>query len=419
MEQNNAVRWLIIISPFVLGIILGGLFGIIFTVIDLSFLWGFLFMVSISWFLGIIYVFLSLQESAIDKHYYVTFFGRGVGLIKAGSGLYILPAGFYKIDEVKTEIIEKYFPAPEEKISFTDDHTPVNTENGMVRTYRVTTSDKNIVLIDPVDVEPEYVTAIKDLHTTINKWIETEKSKTTPDPLDKRLTLEPRFLVKFKPLRDDSNGEELTLDSVQKFFEKFTSIDDLTNAIGVTTLDILANIFGRLTPNALIANQEVISKIITLRLKSIFTPKGVHITHFGLTNPGLPKTISASIRDVSSAIAEKATTITKAEAQRDKDILVGQGVANALQAKNTVDLARLEEEAKITATAKELLYKAEADGVEKLAKSLGLEGKEAILIKQLETLKDGMKDNNLNVILGGNSDIENLLKIATTSLTRK
>jgi regulator of protease activity HflC (stomatin/prohibitin superfamily) len=431
MERKEFVRWIIISAPFVIGTIFGFVFGIITKLLGFPFLMGSLFFGGLFYILGFFYIVFSLQSSAVDKHFYVTLFGEGVGVIRAGSGLFLLPFGFYKIQEINTEIIEAYFPAPEERISFSDDTTGI--QPGMVKTYRITTNNEDSKLINPVDVsehEKKFKERIIDLNTIINDSIQEKKSHSSkkPDPLKERMTLEPRFLVKFKPTNIEE--DDLTLDSARRFFEKFTSLDDLTNAIGVTTLDILANIFGKLTPGMLVEHQEVISKIITLRLKSIFEPKGVHVTHFGLINLGLPKTISQEIRNAAAALSQKSTVITAAEAAREskilaaqateqEKILVGRGEAAAKKAVNTVDMERLEKEAQIAADAEKLLLFAKAKGTKEFAKALGLTGKEASLIPILETIEKGMKDNNLNIIAGGNSDIEQIIKLAATKLSKK
>jgi regulator of protease activity HflC (stomatin/prohibitin superfamily) len=85
---------------------------------------------------------------------------------------------------------------------------------------------------------------------------------------------------------------------------------------------------------------------------------------------------------------------------------------------NKIEVDRKQKEAEVAGTAKWLLYEAEAKGVTELAKSLGLEDGEQIIIKQLETLKDALKDNNFNIIMntggsnsGGLQDLLDLAKI--------
>jgi regulator of protease activity HflC (stomatin/prohibitin superfamily) len=166
-----------------------------------------------------------------------------------------------------------------------------------------------------------------------------------------------------------------------------------------------------------------------VRLIGIFQSKGTEIIHFGLINPGIPKSVSEEIRTAARAKAEKDKAITDAQAQkettilqaqgvREKKILEGEGEANALSKQNEVELQKLEKEAVIRADATYLLYEAEAKGITKLANSLGLKDDEKKLIKILETLEKGMKDNNLNIIMGGDTNLDTFLKMAMQKISQ-
>lgn len=418
MQQNTlrtAVSFGVIIIPI--------LFGILFLLLGAPIPVFILILIIVS-----VYLIVSLEPSDINTHYYITMFGKNMGIMSAGGGIYFLPRGFFELHEISTEIIEQVYPAPEEKISFVSDTEPL--PDGKVRTYRITTSSKNRELLDPLDVEDEIRDKIIQLNQELNqltKELDKDNKNDLMNPLTQRLTLEPRFMVKFRPLKS-VNGED-DAEKAEIFFQKFDGIDDLTRAIGLTTVDILTNIFGRLTPDAILIFQEIISKIVTVRLIGIFQSKGTEIIHFGLINPGIPKSVSEEIRTAAKARASKDKTITDAQAQREatileaqgtreQKILVGQGEAEATKLSNQADLEKQEKEAIIKANASYLLYEAEAKGITELAKSLGLKDDEKKLIKILETFEKGMKDNNLNIIMGGDTNLDTFLKMAMQKLSQ-
>lgn len=361
----------------------------------------------------------SFFESDIDTHYYVTLFGKNMGVIPAGDGLHIIPLLLFETDPIITETIEDSFPGKEEDIIFSSDEENVDIPEGKVKTYRITTNGKNVPFTDPEDINNEDIKKeVIELHKHLNEEIQKyEQSKSDNDPLEKRLTLEPRFLVKYRMAADFTTEESLAI-SAEQFFKKFSSMTDLRNAIGVTTYDILANIFGKVTPGTLVAFQELISKLVHLRLKGIYDDKGVQIIHFGLANPGIPHELSSKISNAAEAIAEKDKKVIEAEAESKSSLLKENARLDITERQNKIELSRKQKEVEIAGVAKFLLYEAEAKGVTELAKSLELKSDQKIIIKQLETLKDALKDNNFNIIMntggsnfGGFQDLFDLAKI--------
>lgn len=398
--------------------IIFGILGLIFLGFSASSVWfnvPWVFPV-LMFILLMVYLLISLFESDIDKHYYVTFFGKNMGIVRAGSGLHIIPLLLFDIDPIVTETIEDSFPAKEENIDFSSDDEKVGIPNGKVKTYRITTNGKNVEFTDPEDVNNSPIKSeIIELHKELNSQIKDYKPYEN-DVLEKRITLEPRFLVKYRIISECENDEELA-DAAEQFFKKFSSMADLRNAIGVTTYDILANIFGKTTPSTLVTFQELISKLVHLRLKGIYDDKGVQIIHFGLANPGIPHELSSKMSDAAEAIAVKDKKIIEAQAERESTLLKETARLEIKEKENKVEIDRKQKEAEVAGTAKLLLYEAEAKGVIKLAKSLGLKDDEKVIIKQLETLKDALKDNNFNIIMntgsnsGGLQDLLDLAKI--------
>lgn len=408
-QKRNRIVFLIFGIPTVIFSIL-----LFITLIFKVFLW----IIPALFLLILLIIFLlSFFQSDIDKHYYITSFGKNMGVVPAGSGLHIIPILFFGEDEIITETIEENYPGKEEDIIFSSDDESTPIPPGKVKTYRITTNGINVDFTDPEDVNNSSIRSeIIELHEEINKKIKNYKPSEN-DPLEKRVTLEPRFLVKYRLVADYSDEIKLAKDAEQ-FFRKFSSMADLRNAIGVTTYDILANIFGKVTPGTLVTFQELISKLVHLRLKGIYDDKGVQIIHFGLANPGIPHELSSKMSNAAEAKAEKDKKIIDAQAESAANILKENARLDIKDRENQIELQRKQKEAEIAGTAKLLLYEAEAKGVIELAKSLGLEGSEKIVIKQLETLKDALKDNNFNIIMniggsnsGGLQDLLDLAKI--------
>ena len=381
------------------------------------------------------YTYVSFFTSDIDQHYYVTLFGKNVGIIRSGSGLHLLAWPFFKTHAIPTEIVEGVFPCKENKIFFGDDTEALPM--GMTRPYRIQSNNTDskfqvpiIGIPKPEDIptdQPEKRAFVEKLQrelTNLYKMIDDADVKhEEDDPLAHRLALEPRFLVKYKPLLDETLDDEAFSKQAEQFFKKFKDAEDLRGNVEESTLNILSNIFGKKLPRTLVDHQEIISEIMKLRLQFIYFDAGVDILEegTGVQKIGVSKSVNKAIALNASAAAEKSAAIKKAEGEAKASELANNVELEKTKKANELAMTRLEKENELAGKKEQQILEGKALGMEKLLEKIGAKtSKEKIHAFELTVLENVLPETDLTVIAGQDGGgLGDLSKLLTKKLTNK
>lgn len=427
-ESLKRLRWnkftrfslVVLALPIVLGAMLVIKYGAPWIILAL------ITMICINWFI------ISLFTSDVQNHYYVTRFGKNAGIIRAGSGLHLLLYPIYDTKKIVTEIIEIYYPDKEENLFFGDENA---IPPGKTKPYRITTNNtddpfqKPVVDIPKVTEIPiadkEMRKYVKDTHKKLDYLhgiIDADPTRVDDnDPLAQRQTMEPRTMTKLQILIDDTNpnDEELAKEA-ENFFKRFRDVDDLIRAVGLTSEDILSNIFGKKLPRTIIKNQEVISVIMATRLRYIYGNKGVKISHASILNAGVPESVSRAIALASTAAANKKATITAGEATAKVTELTNKVELSRVKEANSLAMIRLARENELAGEKEKQLLVGKAEGLEELYKKTGVTtSEEKIHLLELEVLEKVLPGTELTILNGGAGSISDLASLATKQLVKK
>ncbi|MEX0924437.1 MAG: hypothetical protein WDZ82_00665 [Candidatus Paceibacterota bacterium] len=127
---------------------------------------------------------------------------------------------------------------------------------------------------------------------------------------------------------------------------------------------------------------------------------GIDVEGVWVSDFGIPRVVNASVSEASSALAQKRTTITNAQAERERLELEGIGSAKVI-----------ESEGKARAEAEKALYKARALGVGQLAKKM--KDDEGRLAYQLQQMERALQQGNNHLLMTGGT-FDDLIKSVTS-----
>jgi regulator of protease activity HflC (stomatin/prohibitin superfamily) len=306
----------------------------------------------------------------------VLFFGRPLYQVK--SGLVYVPFIVCQLAKEDRTVITIQFPAEPEKVDKSgDNEKPVPP--GFVKPIRVTTGSRDMISSDFRD------RIIKN------------NPKFLAHPLNEMMTLEPSVVVRFQIRNDD-------------FISFLTNIGSRKKAISAMrdTVDSVLNIeFPKRTPALIIMDKEVINKQLKTMIEILvgeiedpndpdsFNPEeswGLNIINAQLPDVDLTKKINKSLRDIVDSKLKKTASITEAEGKKKVHELEGEG-------ENKFET----EKGKGLASARLDFLKAEADGLEKIAKVAETEeGKLAVVTKATE---QGLKGSQYSIVPDGAGSI--------------
>ncbi len=197
----------------------------------------------------------------------------------------------------------------------------------------------------------------------------THAEKKSDDPLDRRITSETTFIVRFKIKKGD----------FKDFYTNIGSIEEVIKQMRDTGESQLKIEFSSQTVAEALKNQSETNNNLKNKIESLVEYWGIHVEDVHIIEIGLNHAINKAIAGVPEAEYKKKSTITDAEAQKEKQILEGRGKAEA----------------------EKLLLQAKAVGYKKIAKELGIT--EGALILQMETMKEAMEKSQYSIIPGSDA----------------
>ncbi len=145
-----------------------------------------------------------------------------------------------------------------------------------------------------------------------------EDTKST-DPLDRRMTLEPTATNRFR------------INSVTKFLSTVVTLEEAKRQVFDVVVAFLSKEFAQRTPRTILRDLSVISGALDAEVNTLVTSWGLDSEGTQVKLVDLPRTVSEALRDVPASTLQKTATITRAEAEKQKRKLEGQGTAQAEQ----------------------------------------------------------------------------------------
>lgn len=301
----------------------------------------------------------------------VLLFGRP--LYQVQSGLVFVPFIVCQLTKETSLVIKERFPAEPELVDKSGDDTkPVKP--GFVKPIRVATASRDM---------------LKEFKERIEGYED--------NPLNDMMTLEPSVIVRFQIRKDN-------------FISFLTNIGSVEHAVSQMRdmVDSVLNIeFSKRTPALIIVDKEEINKELKKRIGIIvgeianpddpnsFNPEecwGINVIDVQLADVDLSKKINRSLRDVPDSKLRYQASIKDAEAKKKARELEGEGENKFETEKGTG-----------VANAKLAFLKAEAEGLEEIAKVAKTEeGKLAVVAKATE---QGLKGSHYSIIPDGAGSI--------------
>jgi|SRR3989344_4022613 len=297
-------------------------------------------LVRITFYLEIVYVLLSLKSVGPTELGALLLFGKP--LIEVGSGLILVPFGFFSLVTETALTMQDQFPGDPEKV-------------------QKTSSD---------ELEPGKVFPIRATHAAAK-----QKSD---DAIDIRMTTEVSVISREKIMR----GYFIT------FLITIGSTKEMRRQIRDTVEGAIKKEFAQRTPAETLADLSKIDEVLKKAVKDLTESWGIEVINVQIIDIDLGKTVNEALRNVTAARLAKQKTITDSEAERTKITNVGIGTADAKK-------RLLEAEA----TGRRLSLEAEAIGTTKLAEIA--KTSEGQIVLWLEAIRAGFEKANHTIIPGG------------------
>ena len=259
----------------------------------------------------------------------VLFFGAFVKEVEPG--IIIVPAFSCKLVSETGLVIQRQFPDEPENIDKTGSDIPAE---GKVFPVRVTHAEKK-----------------------------------SDDPLDRRITSETTFIVRFKIRKGDFKDIYVNIGSVEEAIKQMRDTGESQLKIEHSSQTVADALKNQASTNIALKN----------KIEALVMTWGTDIEDVHIMEIGLNHAINKAIAGVPEAEYRKKSTITEAEAQKQKQILEGAGRAEA----------------------EKLFLEAKAIGYKKIATELGIT--EGELILRMETMKEAMKESDYSIIPGSDA----------------
>lgn len=197
----------------------------------------------------------------------------------------------------------------------------------------------------------------------------THAEKKSDDPLDRRITSETTFIVRFK----------IKKGHFKDFYTNIGSIEEAIKQMRDAGESQLKIEHSSQTVAEALKNQESTNDSLRDKIEKLVAGWGTHIEDVHIIEIGLNHAINIAIAKVPESEYKKKATITDAEAEKEKQILEGTGKAEA----------------------EKLLLEAKAIGYKKIATELGIT--EGDLILKMETMKQAMEKAQYSIIPGSDA----------------
>lgn len=264
----------------------------------------------------------------------ILLFGKPVK--EVSSGLVFTPFGLTTlVRETKLVFLEQY-PAPPEKVWKGDED---KLPEGMVPPIRIT-----------------------------------HQGQGSDDPLSRRMTSEIIVIVRYK------------IEDFVTFFSTVGFVSEMRKQIKEITIAKAREIMAKKTPAGTLAELEVVNDCLTSEVRQIVQSWGVQVLDVKIEDLDLGHKVNKSLRDVPASELEALVTITRANAEQERLIREGAGIARARQ----------------------LLLEAEALGYKKIAQELGL--KEGEVVLAIDAIRESLSNGN-QLIISGNNGLADIIQM--------
>lgn len=322
------------------------------------------------WFLYLLpitYLIAGFRKVDTDEVAGADFFGKPVH--QFDSGLKWVPWGLFGFNKEPTTYVEAEFPGDADLIQWSDEKTPL--EPGRVRPIYLTTGEK------PAKPGEERLPTDMQMNIGVAEYVQFQLVKSRFFDLE----------VNIGDIDERKRGEIQTTitggaDPTAKMLEAVRQMRDTSSAF-------LLVVLGQISLNEIRQHLALINQLLKLMLQAKVMDWGLEVVDGKITKLNGGHEFSKRIQDRADAIADRDAAITRAQGEKQKRILEGEGAAAA-------ELASL---------------KAKADGFEALAeKTKTKAGAQAM---NAEVVRELAQAGNI-VVVGpqGISDMFGLVKAA-------
>lgn len=192
------------------------------------------------------------------------------------------------------------------------------------------------------------------------------KEESEADPLNKRMTTEVSFIVRYKIKK----GHFIT------FLKTIGNVNEARRQIKDTVVSTARKELARKTPAETLKDWKEVDVILKSDVETLVRSWGVAIEDTYMEEVDLGKTVNTSLRDVPDSVLQKEVTQTRADAEKYKRVQEGMGTAEAAR----------------------VFLEAKAIGYKKIASELGLE--EGSFVIAAETAREALEKSKFSLIAG-------------------
>lgn len=245
-----------------------------------------------------------------------SFFGRPWYTPK--SGLYLVPLWILTLIKADKNYKDKRFPGPADKIFRISEEEQRKRPGG--------------------DMPPEKSDLVRPIFMTTGepKLTDGDKKKLKEsgevNPLDRQLSVEVSYFVRYRPNRDYGGIFRIARNLSARTEDVDQRIQDLVQEQSERDIK---SVLSRLTPATIIENWDLVNEVFILKLRLAVLRLGIDIDKkgSGLDDLNPSRETNVTQAEVARELFRKLTTITKAEAEREKLILEGEGRGRAEQSR--------------------------------------------------------------------------------------
>ena len=314
-----------------------------------------------AFYIQMLYLGLSLQSVGVDYIGVKLFFGKPIQ--EVDSGLALVPLGLFSLEKAKKTVIQFEIPAEPELVQKDSQDRIEKGKKAPVRIVQA--SAEGAVYYDENGENPKRWSDLE----------QSEKASLASDPLHSRITSEVSGIVRFRIRK----GHFIQLLQVTGSMEDAQK--QIEDAVVVAWQDLMST----MTLGHSLARKGFISQRVFEAVKIRVGERegkdgkrqpswGVDIleTPVKLIDPG--EKVNTQIALTAASVAEKQEIVTRAEGEKRKRVLEGEGVAEA----------------------RRVLLEAEAAGLEAQAKVASGEG--GALVLHLQTLRSALENSNYSIV---------------------
>ena len=290
-------------------------------------------MFEFSWFwlgLGVLLAYLVLSFRILQYNQVGAIFFLGYPWKEVGpGGLCFVPFLISWAQLFSTNAFQLELPGEPERVQKTDQD---NLREGMRPPIRTTQAEAESALYW-YETEDTREWRFKKFQ----EFEEVEQKAILADPLHHRLTTEPVVIVRWR-LRRVENG-----DTLFKFIENIGSVEEANRQIEDTVVATLRTNFAKVTAGNALSAMAFFNQRIRERVEILIgerpdetgvlreAPWGIELLDVQIKDIDPGKTINTSLSGAAAAIKDKEAAIRKAEGDKAREVLIGEGRAEAIR----------------------------------------------------------------------------------------